>query len=71
MNDDRDVLAVRQSPRTRTGDAGIADFTLLVRVPGKPAATRVFTDGEADDAAQYAAETGGESVPLPLSPSTR
>lgn len=36
----------------------VADFTLLVRVEGQPAAVRVFTDDEADEAAQYAARTG-------------
>ena len=46
----------------------VADFTMLVRVDGKPAAVRVFTDAEADDAAAYAAEIGGEIVPLPLDP---
>ena len=67
MSDDAGVMAVRQSPRTHTEHAVIADFTLLVRVPNKPTATRVFTDSEADDAAQYAAEAGGEVVPLPPS----
>ena len=46
----------------------VADFTMMVRVEGRPAAVRVFTDAEADDAAAYAAETGGEIVPLPLDP---
>lgn len=46
----------------------IADFTLLVRVPGRPDAVRVFTDDEADDAAAYAAATGGSIAELPLAP---
>ncbi|SBS78114.1 hypothetical protein MHPYR_500050 [uncultured Mycobacterium sp.] len=70
MSDDADVLAVRQGPRTRAGNPQIADFTLLVRVPGRPAAARVFTDGEASAAAQYATETGGVVEPLPLPPPT-
>ena len=41
---------------------------MLVRVDGRPAAVKVFTDAEADDAAAYAAETGGGIVTLPLDP---
>lgn len=70
MSDDAGGLSVRQSPRTRAGDARVADFTLLVRVPGQPSAVRVFTDDEADEAAQYAAGSGGVVVPLPLSAPT-
>ncbi|WP_079632893.1 hypothetical protein [Mycobacteroides abscessus] len=68
MSDDVGGLSVRQGPRKRAGDMRVADFTLLVRVEGQPAAVRVFTDDEADEAAQYAARTGGVVVPLPLSP---
>lgn len=68
MSDDVGGLSVRQGPRKRAGDVRVADFTLLVRVEGRPAAVRVFTDDEADEAAQYAASTGGVVVPLPLSP---
>lgn len=70
MSDDVGGLSVRQGPRKRAGDVRVADFTLLVRVEGRPAAVRVFTDDEADEAAQYAASTGGVVVPLPLSPPT-
>lgn len=70
MSADPGGLSVRQSPRKRAADARIADFTLLVRVPGQPGAVRVFTDDEVDEAAQYAAESGGVVVPLPLSPPT-
>jgi len=41
---------------------------MLVRAPGRPAAIRVFTDAEAEEANRYAAEIGGTVVPLPLSP---
>lgn len=41
---------------------------MLVRAPGRPAAVRVFTDAEAEEANQYATEIGGTVVPLPLSP---
>lgn len=68
MSDDAEVMGVRQGPRTRTEGAAIADFTLLVCVPTKPAATRIFTVSEADNAAQCAAEAVGGVVPLPLSP---
>lgn len=46
----------------------IADFTMLVRVPGQPAAVRVYADAEQGEAARYASEVGGVVVPLPLSP---
>lgn len=59
--------SVRQAPR-QAGRAEIADFTLLVRVPGQPAAVRVFTDGQAGEAQRYAQETGGQVLSLPLAP---
>lgn len=69
MSDDGNGgLHVRQAPRTRSGDVRITDLTMMVRVPGQPAAVRVYTDAEHDEAARYAADTGGEVVPLPLSP---
>ena len=42
---------------------------MMVRVPGQPAAVRVFTDAERADADTYAADTGGTVVPLPLTTS--
>lgn len=68
MSDDGSGLQVRQTPRKRTGAGSVADFTMLVRVPGKPAAVRAYTDEERDEADRYAAECGGVVVPLPLSP---
>jgi hypothetical protein len=68
MSDEGGGLPVRQSPRKRADDVRVADFTLLVRVPGQPAAVRVFTDDQADEAAKYAADRGGVIVPLPLPP---
>lgn len=56
MSDDGGGLPVRQSPRKRAGDVRVSDFTLMVRVPGQPAAIRVLTDDEADEAAKYAAD---------------
>lgn len=71
MSDDGDGgLQVRQAPRTRSGDVCIADLTMMVRVRGQPAAVRVYTDAEHDEAARYAAETGGEVVRLPLTAPT-
>lgn len=66
MNDDVAEMHVRQSRRRSPEVIGVGDFTMLVRVAGRPAATRVFTDAESNEAAQYAAETGGTVVPLPL-----
>jgi hypothetical protein len=65
MTEDGSGLHVRQTPRKRS-TAEIKDFTLLVRVPGQPAAVRVFTDAEHADADTYAADTSGTVVPLPL-----
>lgn len=59
---------VVQKPRKRTDQVTTSDFTLLVRVPGRPDAMRVFTDEEADDAVAYAAATGGSIAELPLAP---
>jgi hypothetical protein len=39
---------------------------MMVRVPGKPGAVRVYADAEHDEAARHAAEAGGVVVPLPL-----
>lgn len=58
----------RQSRRQRSLDETVADFTMLVRIPGEPAAVRAFTDRERDEANAYAAARGGIIVPLPLDP---
>ncbi|CAN5469989.1 hypothetical protein BH09ACT8_BH09ACT8_55500 [soil metagenome] len=39
---------------------------MMVRVPGRPAAIRVFTEEERTEANNYATETGGTVVELPL-----
>lgn len=57
-----------QSPRKRNEALRVTDITMMVRVPGQPAAVRVYTDEEAHKAARYAAESGGSVVPLPLPP---
>lgn len=62
-----EVPPVRQAPRRRDDTALVSDFTMLVRVPGQPAAVRAFTDDEQDEAHRYAAATGGIIVPLPMS----
>lgn len=61
-----EVPAVRQSPRRRSDTVQVSDFTMLVRVAGQPAAVRVFTDDERDEAHGYAAAIGGTVVLLPL-----
>lgn len=68
MSEDNSGLHSRQGPRDRAGGAQIVDFTMLVRVPGRPAATRAYTDAERDDATRYAHESGGVVVALPLAP---
>jgi hypothetical protein len=68
MTDDGSGLQVRQSPRKRSAEIGIADFTMMVRVPGRPAVLGFYTDDERDEAARYAEAVGGTVVPLPLGP---
>lgn len=68
MSEDASGLPARQSPRKRSGDLQVSDFTMMVRVPGRPAAVAVYTDAEHAEAARYAAEVGGEIVSLPLAP---
>jgi hypothetical protein len=68
MSDDGGGPHVRQSPHTRSEETRVADLTMMVRVPDQPAAVRVYTDDEKNEAARYAAEVRGEVVPLPLSP---
>lgn len=68
MSDEGSSQHVRQSPRRRNDEVRVADITMMVRVPGRPAGVRVYTDDEADEAARYAAEAGGSVVPLPLPP---
>jgi len=55
---------VVQKPRKRADHVDVADFTMLVRVPGQPSAVRAFTDADTDEAHRYAADTGGTIVPL-------
>jgi hypothetical protein len=59
---------IRQSPRPRSGDGAVADFTTMVRDPGRPAAVHDYTHAEYEEAARYTVEVGGEAVPLLLSP---
>lgn len=68
MSDEGSGQHVRQSPRKRNEGLRVADITMMVRVPGRPAAVRVYTDEEDDQAARYAAESGGTVVLLPLPP---
>ena len=45
---------VVQKPRKRTGNVQVSDFTMMVKVPGRPQAIRVFTATEDAEARQYA-----------------
>ncbi|OBK11272.1 hypothetical protein A9W96_11100 [Mycobacterium sp. 1245852.3] len=51
------VGSSRQSPKLPP--VRILDLTMLVRVPGQPAAIRAFTDAERVLAEQYSFEGGG------------
>ena len=61
---DAPALSEHRPPARRRTDK-VSDFTLLVRVPGQPAAVRAFTGAEAAEASEYAAATGGTVENLP------
>lgn len=56
-----DERAERRRPRA---SAKLADLTMIVRVPGRPADVRTFTDAEADEAQRYAESNGATVEPL-------
>lgn len=66
VTEDGSGLSVRQTPRRRSSAVEVADFTMMVRVPGRPTAIRVFTEDERAEANEYAVETGGTVVELHL-----
>lgn len=68
MSEESSNLPIRQGPSG--GEAQVADFTMLVHVPGRPAAVRVYTGHEPEEAKRYACESRGVVVPLPLSRNT-
>ncbi|MDV6310027.1 hypothetical protein [Gordonia amicalis] len=49
-------ISDRRAPKR--GRVALADLTLIVRPPGRPAQIRAFTDAERAEAATYASETG-------------
>lgn len=55
-------LASHQKPGRRP--VALADLTLIVRPPQRPAEIRAYTDAERADAELYAAETGAAVEPL-------
>lgn len=68
VTEDSSPYHVVQKPRKRSEAVEIADFTMMVRVPGQPEALSVFTAAEVEEANRYAAEAGGSVVVLPLDP---
>lgn len=56
-----DERTERRRPRT---SAKLADLTMIVRVPGRPADVRTFTDAERDEAHRYAEQNGTTVEPL-------
>ncbi|WP_301122990.1 hypothetical protein [Mycolicibacterium fortuitum] len=67
MTEDSGSYVVKR-PRKRTDDGAIADYTMMVRVPGRPDALCVFTDEQVEEAERYAADNGGTIVPLSCDP---
>ncbi len=66
VSTDASSFSTRETPRRRPAGETVADFTMLVRVPGKPASFRAFTEPERREAEQYAERTGGTLIELPL-----
>ena len=50
---------IASSERPKRAKASVKDLTLIVRVPGHPAAVQAFTDNERTAAQRYADEVGG------------
>lgn len=50
---------IASSERPKRSRVSIADLTVLVRVPGHPAAVQAFTDNERTAAQRFADEVGG------------
>ena len=56
VSTDASSFSVRETPRRRPAGETVADFTMMVRVPGKPATFRAFTEpGRHSDRAAAAA----------------
>lgn len=55
---------IASSERPRRAKAPVGDLTLIVRVPGHPAAVQAFTDNERTAAQLYADDVGGTVEPL-------
>lgn len=68
MSTDPTSISVRQSPARRDAGETVADFTILVRIPGKPATFRAYTPAEHADAEAFAASVDGTVIELPLQP---
>lgn len=54
--------------RPRRGGASLRDLTMIVRIHGRPADVRVFTDDEETDAQQYATRNSGVLERFPARP---
>ena len=55
---------IASNDRPKRGKAAVGDLTLIVRVPGHPAAVQTFTDNERTAAQRYAHEVGSSVEPL-------
>lgn len=66
MTEPNDVVrgTIASNERPKRAKASVGDLTLIVRVPGHPAAVQVFTDNERTAAQRYADDVGGTVEPL-------
>ncbi len=55
---------IASSERPKRAKVSAKDLTLIVRVPGHPAAVQAFTGNERTAAQRYADEVGGTVEPL-------
>ncbi|MFE0750707.1 hypothetical protein [Gordonia sp. NPDC058843] len=59
MTESNDGVGPTNRVAPKRGRVVMAELTLIVRPPGRPADVRVYTDDEATEAQAYAAEVGG------------
>ena len=55
---------IASNDRPKRAKASVGDLTLIVRVPGHPAAVQAFTDNERTAAQRHADDVGGSVEPL-------
>ena len=60
MTENNDGVGPTNRVAPKRGRVELADLTLIVRPPGRPAGIRTYTADESNDAQAYADQTGGQ-----------